>query len=291
MTELARRIKDRLPDRPRAWLHAGRRWVLRTGPIRAAVFDVQDGLDWVLGRRNPLVPPRKLVHGIGSSLDVGETYLRYFRELAGLEPTEAVLDVGCGIGRMALPLTRYLRPPGRYEGFDILRANVAWCRSAITPRYPNFGFQHADVFNREYNPRGQLAGDQFRFPYPDGEFGFAFLTSVFTHLMPADAAHYLSELGRVLRPGGRCLATFFLMTAESEALGAAGRGSVHFRPFDGPAWVTNPAIPEACLALDESFVRRAAADAGLSVAATRPGSWCGREQSTDFQDIVIFAKP
>jgi len=288
--EVVPRLKDQLPARPRAWLHAGHKWVMRNDHVRSALFDVQDGLDWLLDRRNPLVPPRKLVHGIGSSLGVGETYLRHFRELAQLQPTEAVLDVGCGIGRMALPLTRYLLPPGRYEGFDILRANVAWCRQAITPRFPNFRFQHADVFNREYNRRGRLAGDQFRFPYPDGAFDFAFLTSVFTHLMPADAAHYLSELGRVLRPGGRCLATFFLMNAESEGLVTAGHGHIRFQPFAGPAWVSNPTIPEACLALDESFVIEAAAKGGLSINQSCPGSWCGRGTSTDFQDIVVFGK-
>ena len=263
---------------------------MQTPSIRTALFDIQDGIDWVLGRRNPLVPPRKLIHGIGSSLDVGETYLRYFREFAELQSNETVLDVGCGIGRMALPMTRYLRPPGWYEGFDIMRSNVTWCQRAITPRFPNFRFQHADVFNREYNPRGRLAGHEFRFPYPDGMFGFAYLTSVFTHLMPADAAHYLSEISRVLRPGGRCLATFFLMNVESKSQLLAGRGSVSLQHFYGPAWVSNPEIPEACVALDESFVAHAAEKAGLLIHRSYPGRWNGRETFTDSQDILLFIK-
>jgi SAM-dependent methyltransferase len=292
MTSLTRRLKQALPARPRAWAHAVRRWAVQTPPVRDALFDARDGLDWVLGTRHPLVPPRKLTHGIGSSLDVGRAYLRHFRELAGLRPTDAVLDVGCGIGRMAVPLAGYLRPPGRYDGFDILRANVAWCRRAVTPRFPHFRFRHADVFSREYNPRGRLAGSSFRFPYPDESFDFAFLTSVFTHLLPADAAHYLAELGRVLRPGGRCLATFFLMTPESVGLTESGRGTVGLRRFAGPAWVSDPAVPEACLALDEDFVLASAAAAGLTLHG-RPayGSWCGRPAFTDYQDIVVFSKP
>jgi SAM-dependent methyltransferase len=292
MSGVSQRLKDRLPVRPRALLRAVYQWAMGVDPVRSAAFDARDGLDWVLGRRDPLVPPRKLVHGIGSSLQIGEAYLRHFRELAGLQPTEAVLDVGCGIGRMALPLTRYLRPPGRYDGFDIVRANVAWCRRAITPRFPHFRFRHADVFNREYNPRGKLSGREFRFPYPDGAFDFAFLTSVFTHLMPPDAAHYLAELGRVLRPGGRCLATFFLLNPESNALVDAGRGFFRLHPADGPARVADPDTPEACIALDEGFVRDAASAAGLVIA--RPpyyGSWCGRSVWTDAQDIVVLQKP
>ena len=98
------------------------------------VCDLHDRIDSIRGRRDPLTPPRKLVYGIGGSLEIANQFLNYFRDWGRLLPTDAVLDVGCGIGRMALPLTNYLTPPGRYEGFDIMRANVDWCTSAITPR-------------------------------------------------------------------------------------------------------------------------------------------------------------
>jgi cyclopropane fatty-acyl-phospholipid synthase-like methyltransferase len=38
----------------------------------------------------------------------GKEFLRYFVDLAGLKPDQAVLDVGCGKGRMAVSLTHYL---------------------------------------------------------------------------------------------------------------------------------------------------------------------------------------
>ena len=49
----------------------------------------------------------------------GELFLRQFIDLANLAPEEAVLEPGCGTGRMAEPLTRYLT--GTYEGFDVVR--------------------------------------------------------------------------------------------------------------------------------------------------------------------------
>jgi SAM-dependent methyltransferase len=259
---------------------------------RDLLDDLSDWADRARGRQVPLEPPGDLVDGIGGSWTVGERYLGHFRNLCGLRPDEAVLDVGCGVGRMAVPLAGYLSPRGRYEGFDIIRAHVRWCRRAITARWPHFRFRHADVYNREYNPDGRLKGHEYRFPYHNRTFTFAFLTSVFTHLMPADAAHYLAELGRVLKPGGRCVATFFLLNAETSALVDGGRGQIPLWPAEGVYRVCSREVPEACIALDESFVEESARKAGLVMG--RPvhyGCWSGRKPDFEFQDVAVFRKP
>ncbi|MBX9623175.1 MAG: class I SAM-dependent methyltransferase [Gemmataceae bacterium] len=263
--------------------------------VRRAGKDIIDRLrlwaDWATNTRLPLDPPAELVTGIGGSWESGRRYLHLFRELCDLRPDEAVLDVGCGVGRMALPLAGYLTHRGRYDGFDIVRPNVRWCRRAITPRWPNFRFQHADIYNREYNPDGRRTARTFRFPYPDASFDFAFLTSVFTHLLPEDAAHYLAELGRVLKPGGRCLATFNLLNAEADALIDAGKCRHVMLPREGVYRVHSREVPEACIALDEGFVTDAARSAGLDVVPPiRYGLWCGRENGFEFQDIVVLRK-
>lgn len=64
---------------------------------------------------------------------------------AGLTAGEDVLDVGCGSGRVALPLISILGPDGSYEGFDVVPEAVAWSRRRITAAHPNFRFQLADV--------------------------------------------------------------------------------------------------------------------------------------------------
>jgi 2-polyprenyl-3-methyl-5-hydroxy-6-metoxy-1,4-benzoquinol methylase len=74
-----------------------------------SVIDAGEG---ILTRRSPLVPPRsKVFVGAGEFVAVGQGFRQHFIEQGKLLPHEAVLDVGCGIGRMAVPLTDYLTPP------------------------------------------------------------------------------------------------------------------------------------------------------------------------------------
>jgi SAM-dependent methyltransferase len=249
-------------------------------PLTRAKLDALDLLDRVRGRRDVLVPPRRLNFvGPGDFVATGDEFLALFRR-AGLQPTDDVLDVGSGIGRMARPLAGWLE--GRYEGFDIIRAGIDWCTETISARHPNFGFTHVDVHNGEYNPAGTLAADAFRFPYEDASFDFAFLTSVFTHLLPAELAHYVSELGRVVRPGGTVFATYFLVDE-----GGATAGPEHDFRFERDGYRTlSEATPEQGVAYPLGEVRALHAGAGIPVADVWPGRWTGREGPT-LQDVTI----
>ena len=100
-------------------------------------------------RTGSLTPPRGLVAiGPGDAEAIGREFLDYFIRLAELKPDHRVLDVGCGVGRIAAPLADYLSPGGSYEGFDIVSGGIEWCQTNITPRFPNFRFQVADIYNR-----------------------------------------------------------------------------------------------------------------------------------------------
>jgi SAM-dependent methyltransferase len=78
----------------------------------------------------------------------------YCRSLGGLRPDGRILDVGCGLGPLALGLPDYLNADGRYEGFDIVKAGIEWCQHEITSRFANFHFKLADVHT---NPQGRPA--------------------------------------------------------------------------------------------------------------------------------------
>ena len=145
-----------------------------------------------------------------------------------------VLDVGCGIGRAAIPLTRFLSEKGRYEGFDIVPAGIDWCKDKISKRYNNFNFQLSNVYNKVYHPSGWLQSDESTFPYADESFDFVFLISVFTHILPPGMENYFCGNQPRHEDGGRCFITYFLFDDETEKLMRAGRShDVSFRAQGG----------------------------------------------------------
>jgi SAM-dependent methyltransferase len=249
-----------------------------------------DGLDLLLGRRKELVPPRYLnFAGDGNFIETGDEFLRHFTQLGGLQPEHRVLEIGCGIGRMARPLTKYL-VKGTYEGIDIVPRGIRWCQDHITNRYPNFHFQLADVENREYNPSGRFRATEYRFPFNDKEFDFIYLTSVFTHMQKNDMTHYLREISRTLRNNGKCLITFFLLNSESRKLINAGQSSLDFLfPQDG-CWTADEKLPENALAYEEEYVRGIFAESLLALENAQYGAWCGRSEYLSYQDVLVAKK-
>lgn len=280
---MKRRLVNLLPD--------GLRPILR--PIYNSARDLVDRRD---NAQLSMVPPQSMVDRYaGSGGDfvlIGAEFKKNLVELGHLRPSDMVLDVGCGIGRIAVALTGYLSGSGGYWGFDIVKTPIHWCQSEITPRFPNFHFEHVDLYNKSTNPQGRIRAADFKFPYQDGFFDFVLLTSVFTHMLPPDLEHYLREIARVLRAGGTCFGTFFLMNEESRELVRSGRSSLDFRHQMQGFFTTDPKVPENAIAYDDDLIRGLFPTCGLDI--IHPiyyGYWCKRATSLTYQDVVIARKP
>jgi SAM-dependent methyltransferase len=249
-----------------------------------AALDAREALK---GERDPLVPPRRLgmpSHGpalgarIVDELLIGAT---------GLKPNERVVDIGCGAGRVAANLTGYLdRSEGRYEGFDVSERAIKWAHTQITPRYPNFRFHLVDVRNAEYSPGAGGDAASFRFPFRDDEFDLAVATSLYTHMFPFQIDNYLRETARVLKPGGRSVATFFLLNERTQARieqgvalpDGSGGGQLELSGdlddgSGGRYRTRDPQRPEARIVLHEEDVLALYEGSGLKIREIRYGRW------------------
>ncbi|MET0626634.1 MAG: class I SAM-dependent methyltransferase [Pyrinomonadaceae bacterium] len=117
--------------------------------------------------------------------------LKYF----GLKEDSYVIDVGCGSGRLAKPLSRYLT--GRYLGIDIAPTLVGYARR-IAGR-DDWRFEVAEGLS---------------IPEEDGAADVVCFFSVLTHLLHEQSYVYLREAERVLKPGGKVVFSFLDFTVR-----------------------------------------------------------------------------
>jgi SAM-dependent methyltransferase len=138
------------------------------------------------------LPPRRLMVRVAGTADA-DWFLRSGRAAydtiaahVPVERSEAILDFGCGCGRV---LRYWQDHAGPVTGSDRDHAAIAWCDRNL-------------IFAR-VEPNG-LAPP---LPFPSDTFGLVYALSVFTHFTEELQTAWRDELRRVLRPGGRLLAT------------------------------------------------------------------------------------
>ncbi len=136
-----------------------------------------------------------------AELDPPDFELRRGFMLAGVAPGDRVLDLGCGAGQF----TRELAAAGtRAVGVEVAEAALERARAAA----PGLDFRLAPI-------DGPL-------PLPDDSFDIVWASEVIEHI--SDTATWLSEIKRVVVPGGRLL----LSTPSHGRLRVALRGVAHF---------------------------------------------------------------
>jgi SAM-dependent methyltransferase len=165
--------------------------------------------------------------------------------LVELIPRGRVLDVGCGYGRVALPLAR-----AGYEvdGLDVSTNLVDAARAAAEAAGLRVGFTVASMTS---------------LPYPSKSFDAAIcLWSGFNELLEEDEqVRAIAELWRVLRPGGIALVEGRLYTEPTEAEIASGvRHGPEHRVESGLV----EGIPQDHFRHDERSFRRICAAAGVA---------------------------
>ena len=111
-------------------------------------------------------------------------------ELAKIRPGEAVLDIGCGTGTLAVAAKRRAGRAGRVFGLDASREMISRARKKATGAGAKIDFQ---------------LGSAEALPFSEATFDVVLSTTVFHCL--ADHARQLCirEIVRVLKPNGRLL--------------------------------------------------------------------------------------
>lgn len=241
------------------------------------------------------LPPQEFMEAVTGWSPTAEEYQQTGRSIRNwiarvckTKPTDAILDIGSGCGRVAAHFVD--DHVGVYRGIDIVKPAVDWCNAEISSRYPNFHFHHADLSNTKY-PGGAADAADFSFPFHDRTFDVVFATSVFTHLVPGSARNYMREIGRILRPGGRACLTFFLTTDEWRARFANGEHLIPHLAYEFQGCrVIDPADPEHVIAYDKNDAVGMIIAAGLRVDDIALGS-LSMARDECIQDNILVSKP
>jgi SAM-dependent methyltransferase len=228
--------------------------------------------------------PVRLMNLTGGGQDTFEPMVAFhmaaLKEHTPIEPDHSVLEIGCGIGRDAIPLTNILSANGSYIGVDIVKDSIQWCSDNITSRYPNFKFVHFDIRDQLHNPGGKVKTTDVKLPAADASIDRIILWSVFTHMTKADIAHYLREFARVLKPTGTAFATWFI---ANDAILAKAR-TVNLTPFnlrfehvlEEGCLINDPRAPMGAVAYIDTAMQALVDSSGLElVGDILPGQWSG----------------
>jgi SAM-dependent methyltransferase len=216
----------------------------------------------------PPLPPRRLMVRVAGTADA-DWFLRSGRAAydgiaahVPLEEVGAVLDFGCGCGRV----TRYWDGfTGSVSGSDVSAGAVDWCRA-------NLPFARFEV--------NSLAPP---LAFADESFDLVYALSVFTHLTGELQLAWRDELRRVLRPGGRLLLTThgrsYLPRLDGDERARFDRGELVVRWDDLPG--TN-----LCSAYHPEAYLRETLARGFTFVELEPEGALGNPT----QDLVVLAR-
>jgi len=224
-------------------------------------------------------------------LKVGQEFKEYFIQMAGLQPHKKILDIGCGAGRMAIPLTGFLSGEGGYWGFDTRSDAIEWCTNHISSGHNNFHFIHSDVYHSRYNPDSKNKAGEFTFPFEDGFFDLVILISVFTHMLPTDMEAYTREISRVLKKNGKCFATYFLISNDTKSLNRSESVMLDFTHEGDNYMSIKKKEPESAVGYRDEYISNLYQINGMEIENIfRYGKWSGRDDYLGSQDILIASK-
>lgn len=108
----------------------------------------------------------------------------------GLKPQCKLFDFGCGYGRSAVPLLKYLEP-GNYIGVDLSAERIRIAKEYVA---------HEGLSDRA--PTFIASLDNSMAYLPDASIDFAFSKAVMVHVPVHEIAIILKSMRRVMKPGG-----------------------------------------------------------------------------------------
>jgi ubiquinone/menaquinone biosynthesis C-methylase UbiE len=143
---------------------------------------------------------RKHLGGMENMVDTYDSYMRkitFGRErqlrdntvkLAGVQPGNSVLEIGCATGSLTLAAKQAAGPGGRVCAIDIIPGMIEYSRNKAREAGVDIQFQTGSIDS---------------IPFPDNQFDVVMCSFMIFHMSETTRMKGLAEIWRVLKPGGR----------------------------------------------------------------------------------------
>lgn len=112
-------------------------------------------------------------------------------------------------------------------------------------------------------------------------------------MLPQDLENYLSEITRVLKPEGRCLISYFLLTPQTQSSIDRKLSKMNFKDTGKGYSIIDEAVPENAVAYPEKYILDLYQKNHVEVTAPIiRGDWSGLATLPNggLQDLVIGKK-
>lgn len=184
----------------------------------------------------------------------------------GLTRDSALLDWGCGAGRLAIGVLETWGGIARYDGIDVQKDLVTWATRHVARG--SIAFTHVDISNARYNRNGS---PERRIPGGSSTYDAVYGYSVLSHMDASELAAYLREICRLLKPDGFAWVTAFVEDGVPDVSeNPAGYGPI---PWAGALH---------CVRFERAYFDSVASSAGLRVHLFEHG------QETDGQSSYVL---
>ena len=240
------------------------------------------------------VPPTSMITTSGSP--DADRYVATMREyvvdvarVTKLQPAGHVLDLGCGCGRMASGLTRYLDAGGSYLGLDVWKDAIDWCQEHVKGG-ADFRFQTVQAANNYGFDDDNGQPNHFDLSaVPSNRFDVVLALSLFSHLKADDTRQYLELIARALAPNGLAYVTFFVMDHDARRYLVETAAQRSIQPAGDGMWYAY-AREGFFAGFEPELLRRHFADCGLEIVEQTPGSWAQKPGARLYEDWFLLRR-
>jgi SAM-dependent methyltransferase len=252
------------------------------------------------------IPPRSINYNQGRSggragyvhqfkNDACLKELPFLIQRCGLSPNSALLDYGCGFGRLAYAASRYLAEDGSYFGYEPNQTALKFLKQAYGNR-KNFAFAGQELPYEEDYIAVRSADARSSGVAPTAmdltnlvtrPLRAQWTSSVFSHMWIDPIVHVLRSIRELLEPDGVCVNTWLCIDDFAAYVLRCGLADRTFPYRINGAWTTTDYNPLACTAYELGTVREIYERAGHVIEDILWGSWSGRENGVTYLDVII----